>query len=49
LKLKALYVLCYTDLDDPSTFRDLSKPTGALNEERLAFFKVSSYEERERE
>lgn len=46
MKLKALYPL-YTDLDDPSTFRDLSKPIGALNEERLAFFKVSSYGERE--
>ena len=38
----------YTDLNEPSTFRDLSKPIGALNEERLAFFKVSSLS-RERE
>ena len=28
------------DLNNPSTFRDLSKPIGALNQERLAFFKV---------
>jgi factor associated with neutral sphingomyelinase activation len=27
------------DLTNPDTFRDLSKPIGALNEERLAFFK----------
>jgi factor associated with neutral sphingomyelinase activation len=27
------------DLTNPRTFRDLSKPIGALNEERLAFFK----------
>ena len=26
--------------NNPATFRDLSKPIGALNEERLAFFKV---------
>jgi hypothetical protein len=28
------------DLDDPRTFRDLSKPIGALNEERLRMFRV---------
>jgi factor associated with neutral sphingomyelinase activation len=27
------------DLDKPSTFRDLTKPIGALNPERLAYFK----------
>ena len=27
------------DLDDPKTFRDLSKPIGALNEERLAYLR----------
>ena len=27
------------DLNDPATFRDLSKPVGALEEKRLAFFK----------
>jgi factor associated with neutral sphingomyelinase activation len=28
------------DLNQPSTFRDLSKPIGALNPERLAVFKA---------
>ena len=28
------------DLTDPATFRDLSKPIGALNPERLQSFKV---------
>lgn len=28
------------DLSNPATFRDLSKPIGALNPERLAQFKV---------
>ena len=28
------------DLSDPATFRDLKKPIGALNEERLQFYKV---------
>ena len=28
------------DLTNPVTFRDLSKPIGALNQERLEFFKV---------
>lgn len=27
------------DLDNPESFRDLSKPIGALNPERLATFK----------
>ena len=27
------------DLNDPATFRDLSKPVGALDEKRLAFFR----------
>jgi factor associated with neutral sphingomyelinase activation len=27
------------DLSNPSTFRDLTKPVGALNEERLAYFR----------
>ena len=27
------------DLTDPATFRDLSKPVGALEEKRLAFFR----------
>ena len=26
-------------LDDPATYRDLSRPIGALDEERLAFFR----------
>lgn len=30
------------DLTDPATFRDLSKPVGALNAKRLEFFKVLS-------
>lgn len=30
----------FSDLDDESTFRDLSKPIGALNEERLQKIKV---------
>ena len=28
------------DLNDLKTFRDLSKPIGALNEKRLSYFKV---------
>lgn len=28
------------DLSDPTVYRDLSKPIGALNEERLAFYKA---------
>ena len=35
-------VLCLVDLTNPATFRDLSKPIGALNGERLAFFKVQT-------
>lgn len=31
------------DLTDPATFRDLSKPVGALNAKRLSFFKVSGW------
>ena len=31
----------HTDLTDPATFRDLSKPVGALTEERLLFFQVT--------
>lgn len=27
------------DLNNPATFRDLSKPVGALNEKRLQFFR----------
>ena len=38
---KLLALSLSTDLDDPDTFRDLSKPVGALNSERLSFFKVS--------
>lgn len=38
----AFYVLC-ADLSNPATFRDLTKPIGALNEERLSFFKVHVY------
>ncbi len=30
------------DLTDPATFRDLSKPVGALSAKRLEFFKVPS-------
>uniref|UniRef100_A0A1X7TFA0 EGF-like domain-containing protein n=1 Tax=Amphimedon queenslandica TaxID=400682 RepID=A0A1X7TFA0_AMPQE len=33
------YTSTTLDLTKPDTFRDLSKPIGALNEERLAFFK----------
>ena len=29
------------DLSDPNTFRDLSKPIGALNPSRLEYFQVS--------
>ena len=36
----SVHVCTYVDLSNPATFRDLSKPIGALNEERLAFFKV---------
>ena len=42
-----LYTVCgvvtspSSDLTDPATFRDLSKPVGALNSERLEFFKVT--------
>ena len=32
------------DLKDPATFRDLSKPIGALNEKRLDEFKSRYYE-----
>ena len=35
------YLQCTSDLEEPSTFRDLSKPIGALTSERLSFFKVS--------
>jgi len=36
-----IYVLSFTlDLTNPKTFRDLSKPIGALNEKRLSYFKV---------
>lgn len=28
------------DLTNPATFRDLSKPVGALNSKRLSFFQV---------
>jgi hypothetical protein len=30
----------FTDLEKPETFRDLSKPIGALNRERLERMKV---------
>ena len=33
------YTSSSLDLNDPATFRDLSKPVGALEEKRLAFFK----------
>ena len=29
------------DLTNPATFRDLTKPVGALNAKRLQFFQVS--------
>lgn len=32
-----------SDLTNPSTFRDLTKPIGALSEDRLEFYKVSSF------
>ena len=31
----------HTDLTDAATFRDLSKPVGALSEDRLLFFQVT--------
>ncbi len=33
------YTSSSLDLNDPATFRDLSKPVGALEEKRLAFFR----------
>ncbi len=33
------YTSSSLDLNNPATFRDLSKPVGALNEKRLQFFK----------
>ena len=33
------YTSASLDLNDPATFRDLSKPVGALEEKRLAFFR----------
>ena len=43
--LKMYYVVTYScfafiDLTNPKTFRDLSKPIGALSEKRLSYFKV---------
>lgn len=35
------YVSENLDLEDPGTYRDLSKPVGALNAERLSRLKVS--------
>lgn len=35
-----LYIHYCADLEDPAVFRDLSKPIGALNKDRLAFYKV---------
>ena len=32
----------FADLDNPASFRDLSKPIGALNDERLARMRVSN-------
>ena len=32
--------LFFLDLENPASFRDLSKPIGALNDERLARMKV---------
>ena len=32
-----------SDLTNPSTFRDLTKPIGALSEDRLEFYKVSLF------
>lgn len=34
------YTSTELDLDDPSVYRDLSKPIGALNEDRLEYFKM---------
>lgn len=34
------YESCTLDLNDESTFRDLSKPVGALNEDRLEYFRT---------
>ncbi len=33
------YTSSSLDLNNPATFRDLSKPVGALNEKRLQFFR----------
>lgn len=33
------YTSSSLDLNDPATFRDLSRPVGALEDKRLAFFK----------
>lgn len=35
MNLARVIVLMFTDLSNPETFRDLSKPVGALNQERL--------------
>ena len=32
--------MCAVDLTSPGTFRDLSRPIGALNQERLEFFRT---------
>lgn len=38
--LIVLLILIILDLTNPTSFRDLSKPMGALNPQRLATFKV---------
>ena len=40
LVMYGVVLLFVADLSNPATFRDLSKPIGALNEERLESFKV---------
>ena len=40
LEQTSIGTLFYLDLSNPKTFRDLSKPIGALNEKRLSCFKV---------
>ena len=35
-----ILLIVFPDFDNPNTFRDLSKPIGALKKDRLAFYKV---------
>lgn len=39
LRLVSDYTSKKLDLDNPATFRDLSKPIGALDAERLEYFR----------